>query len=34
VLQTRTGEIVSEFAYPQEPIFADPVPQTVSRTAG
>jgi len=26
VLQTRTGEIVSEFAYPQEPIFADPVP--------
>ena len=26
VLQTRTGEVVSEFAYPQEPIFADPVP--------
>jgi hypothetical protein len=26
VVQTRTGEIVSEFAYPQEPIFADPVP--------
>jgi hypothetical protein len=26
VLQTRTGEIVSEFTYPQEPIFADPVP--------
>ena len=26
VVQTRTGEVVSEFAYPQEPIFADPVP--------
>jgi hypothetical protein len=26
VLQTRAGEIVSEFVYPQEPIFADPVP--------
>jgi hypothetical protein len=26
VLQTRTGEVVSEFTYPQEPIFADPVP--------
>lgn len=26
VLQTRTGEVVSEFAYPQEPIFADPAP--------
>jgi hypothetical protein len=26
VLQTRTGEVVSEFAYPQEPIFAEPVP--------
>jgi hypothetical protein len=26
VLQSRTGEVVSEFAYPQEPIFADPVP--------
>lgn len=26
VLQNRTGEVVSEFAYPQEPIFADPVP--------
>ncbi|OZM78639.1 3-phytase [Pseudonocardia sp. MH-G8] len=26
VVQTRTGEVVSRFAYPQEPIFADPVP--------
>jgi hypothetical protein len=26
VLQTRAGDVVSEFAYPQEPIFAEPVP--------
>ncbi|MHA6625263.1 esterase-like activity of phytase family protein [Pseudonocardia sichuanensis] len=26
VVRTRTGEVVSRFAYPQEPIFADPVP--------
>jgi hypothetical protein len=26
VVRTRTGEVVSEFAYPQDPIFADPVP--------
>jgi hypothetical protein len=34
VVQKRTGDVVAQYAYPQEPVFADPVPAGGSASTG